>query len=117
MLAFPRMLVELLLFPTRASTESSPPLAPPSSFAARCPQATCREGVGWYVLVLTLSALLCICCFLTMARKFVSVWHERRWLAAGGDLVRPLLGDEDAEEQAHEVTIAGVFLLSLTLSL
>lgn len=66
-------------------------------------QATCDEGVGWYVLVLTLSALLCCCCFLTMARKFVAVWHERQWTAVAGELTRPLLDDDDGEEQAHEV--------------
>lgn len=55
------------------------------------------------MLVLTLSALLCCCCFLTMARKFAAVWHERRWTAAGGELIRPLLDEEDREEQAHEV--------------
>lgn len=65
-------------------------------------QATCQEGAGWYVLVLTLSALLCCCCFLTMARKFVAMWHERWWLASGGDLAVPLL-DDDGEEQQHEV--------------
>lgn len=54
------------------------------------------------MLVLTLSALLCCCCFLTMARKFVAMWHERWWLASGGDLAAPLL-DEDGEEQQHEV--------------
>lgn len=40
-----------------------------------------------------------------MARKFAAVWHERRWRAAGGDLVHPLLGGEDSEEQAHEVCV------------
>ncbi|CAN0003916.1 unnamed protein product, partial [Scytosiphon promiscuus] len=65
-------------------------------------QATCQEGAGWYVLVLTLSALLCCCCFLTMARKFAAMWHERWWLASGGELSTPLL-DEDGEEQQHEV--------------
>ncbi|CAB1116618.1 unnamed protein product [Ectocarpus sp. CCAP 1310/34] len=72
-------------------------------------QATCQEGAGWYVLVLTLSALLCCCCFLTMARKFVAMWHERWWLASGGDLAVPLL-DDDGEEQQHEV----IFRSSLT---
>ena len=38
------------------------------------------------------------------------MWHERWWLAAGGELVRPLLGDDDAEEQAHEVRL-GVWQL------
>lgn len=39
-----------------------------------------------------------------MARKFAALWHERRWLAAGGELTHPLLGvDDDAEEQGHEV--------------
>lgn len=59
--------------------------------------------MGWYVLLLTLLALLCCCCFLTMARKFVAVWHERRWTVVGGELTHPLLNDEDGEEQAHEV--------------
>ena len=70
-------------------------------------QASCTEGVGWYALVLTLSALLCCCCFLSMARKCAAMWHERWWLAAGGELARPLLGDDDAEEQAHEVRLGG----------
>ena len=68
-------------------------------------QTSCQEGVGWYVLVLTLAALVCCCCFLTMARKFAEVWRERRGLTAGGELAHPLLGggNGDPEEQAHEV--------------
>lgn len=38
-----------------------------------------------------------------MARKFVAVWHERRWTASGDDMGRPLLDEDEREEQAHDV--------------
>lgn len=63
------------------------------------------------MLVLTLCALMCCCCFLAMARKFAAMWHERRWIAAGGELARPLLDEEDGEEQAHEVSFYAGFWL------
>lgn len=80
------------------------------------PKASCEEGIGWYVLVLSLCAMMSCCCFLTMAKKFAAVWHERRWRAAsgGGDLTHPLLDDEEREEQAHEVGYFFSFILVLT---
>lgn len=80
-------------------------------------KASCDEGIGWYVLVLSLCAMMCCCCFLTMARKFAAVWHERRWRAAsggGGDLITPLLDEEERQEQAHEV--GGLFCRFMLLA-